>query len=130
MNADDVVYTLSRHMGEDTKSIGKSQFDMVTSVKKVNEYEVECNLETPNADLVNSLGTFHFRVVQDGVEDFSTAIGTGPYRCKEFKPGVRTVGTHHLRIAGMGQVILMKWSILVLVILLQDLMHLWLGTLT
>ena len=93
MNADDVVYTLSRHMGEDTKSIGKSQFDMVTSVKKVNEYEVECNLETPNADLVNSLGTFHFRVVQDGVEDFSTAIGTGPYRCKEFKPGVRTVGT-------------------------------------
>jgi peptide/nickel transport system substrate-binding protein len=66
---------------------------MVTSVKKVNEYEVECNLETPNADLVNSLGTFHFRVVQDGVEDFSTAIGTGPYRCKEFKPGVRTVGT-------------------------------------
>ena len=93
MNADDVVYTLSRHMGEDTKSIGKSQFDMVTSVKKVNEYEVECNLETPNADLVNSLGTFHFRVIQDGVEDFSTAIGTGPYRCKEFKPGVRTVGT-------------------------------------
>jgi peptide/nickel transport system substrate-binding protein len=93
MNADDVVYTLSRHMGEDTKSIGKSQFDMVTSVKKVNEFEVECNLETPNADLVNSLGTFHFRVIQDGVEDFSTAIGTGPYRCKEFKPGVRTVGT-------------------------------------
>ena len=40
MNADDVVYPLSRHMGEDTKSIGKSQFDMVTSVKKVNEFEV------------------------------------------------------------------------------------------
>ena len=76
-----------------TKSIGKSQMDMVSEVKKINEYEVEVNLATPNADLVNSLGTFHFNVIQDGVTDFSTAIGTGPYRCKEFKPGVRTVGT-------------------------------------
>lgn len=93
MTADDVVHTLKRHLGEDTKSIGKSQMDMVKEVKKINEYEVELNLSTPNADLVNSLGTFHFNIIQDGVTEFSTAIGTGPYRCKEFKPGVRTVGT-------------------------------------
>ena len=93
LNADDVIYTLSRHLGPDTKSIGKSQMDMVKDLKKINEHEVEVNLETPNADLVNSLGTFHFNVIQDGTTDFSTANGTGPYRCKEFKPGVRTVGT-------------------------------------
>ena len=93
LNADDVIYTLSRHLGPDTKSIGKSQMDMVKDLKKINEHEVEVNLETPNADLVNSLGTFHFNVLQDGTTDFSTANGTGPYRCKEFKPGVRTVGT-------------------------------------
>jgi peptide/nickel transport system substrate-binding protein len=79
MTADDVVHTLKRHLGEDTKSIGKSQMDMVKEVKKINEYEVELNLSTPNADLVNSLGTFHFNIIQDGVTEFSTAIGTGPY---------------------------------------------------
>ena len=50
-------------------------------------------LETPNADLPIALGTFHFKIVQDGETDFSNAVGTGPFRVKEFKPGVRSVGT-------------------------------------
>ena len=91
MNADDVVYTLSRHM-EDTKSIGKSQFDMVTSVKKINEYEVE-QFGNTKCRLGQLIRNFSLSCNSRWCEDFSTAIGTGPYRCKEFKPGVRTVGT-------------------------------------
>ncbi|MFX8676589.1 ABC transporter substrate-binding protein, partial [Acinetobacter baumannii] len=37
------------------------------------------------------LGTFHFHIVKDGTTDFSAGIGTGPYKLKEFKPGVRSV---------------------------------------
>jgi peptide/nickel transport system substrate-binding protein len=48
-------------------------------------------LNAPNADLPVILGTFHFHIVKDGTTDFSTGIGTGPYKLKEFKPGVRSL---------------------------------------
>jgi len=48
-------------------------------------------LTSPNADLPVILGTFHFLIVKDGTTDFNAGIGTGPYKIKEFRPGVRTV---------------------------------------
>ena len=48
-------------------------------------------LSSPNADLPVILGTFHFQIVKDGTTDFNAGIGTGPYKLKEFKPGVRSV---------------------------------------
>src|SRR5262249_18141482 len=46
-------------------------------------------------DLPVVLGTFHFHIVKEGTTDFSTAVGTGPYKCKEFKPGVRSVAVRN-----------------------------------
>ena len=37
------------------------------------------------------LGTFHFQIVKEGTTDFNAGIGTGPYKLKEFKPGVRSM---------------------------------------
>lgn len=93
LTADDVVYTLNRHTAEGTTSNANAMVAMVKEWKKVNDYEVKAILESPNADLPIALGTFHFKIVQDGTEDFSTAVGTGPYKVKEFKPGVRSIGT-------------------------------------
>ena len=92
LNADDVVYTMNRHIMKDTISIGAPLVGMVDSWEKVNSHEVRANLSSPNADLPIALGTFHFKILQDGTEDFSTANGTGPYRMTEFAPGVRSIG--------------------------------------
>ncbi len=93
LTADDVIYTMNRHLGEDSISKASSLVSMVKEWKKVNDYEVKAILSSANADLPIALGTFHFKILQEGTEDFSTAVGTGPYRVKEFKPGVRAVGT-------------------------------------
>ena len=93
MTADDVVYSMNRHIGPDTVSAGASMVNMVTEWKKVSDYEVVAILDRPNADLPIALGTFHFKIVPEGETDFSaSAMGTGPYKLKEFSPGVRCVG--------------------------------------
>lgn len=100
--ADDVIYTMNRHMGADSISNASSLVSMVDRWEKVNDLEVRAVLTSANADLPIALGTFHFKIVQDGTEDFTTAVGTGPYRVKEFKPGVRAVGSPFENFWGEG----------------------------
>ena len=102
LTADDVIYTMNRHMGADSISNASSLVAMVDEWVKVNDYEVKAVLSSPNADLPIALGTFHFKILQDGTTDFSTAVGTGPYKVKEFKPGVRTVGMRFDNYWGEG----------------------------
>ncbi|MEM7076530.1 MAG: ABC transporter substrate-binding protein [Pseudomonadota bacterium] len=93
MTADDVLYSMNRHIGPDTVSAGASLVSMIKEWTKVNDHEVKAILDRPNADLPIALGTFHFKILPDGYSDFSTTtIGTGPYKVKEFKPGVRCIG--------------------------------------
>ena len=91
----DVVYSLSRHndpqVGSKAASIAK-QIDEVTAV---GPHEVKIRLTSPNADLPAILGTAHFLIVRDGTTDFSLANGTGPFRCAEFRPGVRSIGVRN-----------------------------------
>ncbi len=57
--------------------------------------EVQLRLTGPNVDLPEILASSPFVILQDGTRDFATAVGTGPYRLKEFKPGVRTIVTRN-----------------------------------
>ena len=95
--ADDVVYTMMRHHGEASKSKAKSLVTMVTEWKKTGSHEVQAILDSPNADLPAILGTFHFKVIQNGGEGeyFQKPVGTGPFVCKEFTPGVRSMGVRN-----------------------------------
>ena len=93
LTADDVIYSMNRHLGADTVSKAAALVSMIDRWEKVNDYEVRAVLSSPNADLPIALGTFHFKIVADGTEDFSTANGTGPFRVSEFTPGVRSVGS-------------------------------------
>jgi peptide/nickel transport system substrate-binding protein len=87
----DVVYSISRHKDPATASKAKVLADQIESVKATGPNEVTIVLASPNADLPVILGTFHFHIVKEGTTDFNAGIGTGPYKLKEFKPGVRSL---------------------------------------
>ncbi|WP_275786912.1 ABC transporter substrate-binding protein [Pararhizobium gei] len=95
LTADDVIYSMNRHLGKDSISKASSLVSMVKEWKKVGKYEVKAILDAPNADLPIALGTFHFKIIQDGQTEFQTTNGTGPYKIKEFKPVVRAIGVRH-----------------------------------
>ena len=90
--ADDVVYTMQQHLGEDSVSIGKALVTMIREWKKVDKYTVKAVLDSPNADLPIILGTFNFKIIQENAHDepdyFNKGIGTGPFVTTEFKPGI------------------------------------------
>jgi len=87
----DVVFSVMRHKDPATASKAKVLADQIESVKASGPNEVTIVLAAPNADLPVILGTFHFHIVKDGTTDFNTGIGTGPYKLKDFKPGVRSL---------------------------------------
>ena len=95
LTADDVVYSYTRHKDPAVGSKAKALADQMAEVKATGPLEVQVTLVAPNADLPVILGTFHFLIVKDGTTDFTMANGTGPYKCKEFTPGVRTVGVRN-----------------------------------
>ena len=92
LTADDVIYSMNRHMGENSVSTAKSLVTMIREWKKIDKYTVKAVLDTPNSDLPAIIATFYFKVVQDGAEEkegyFNKGIGTGPFVVEEFKPGI------------------------------------------
>jgi peptide/nickel transport system substrate-binding protein len=99
----DVVYSILRHKDPATASKAKVLADQIESVKATGANEVTVVLTSPNADLPVILGTFHFHIVKDGTTDFAAGIGTGPYKLKEFKPGVRSVVVRNERYWKAGK---------------------------
>lgn len=95
LTAADVAYSLRRHQDPAVGSKMKAVVDQFADVKALGANELEIRLNGPNADLPAILADSHFLIVKDGVTDFRTAVGTGPYRVKEFNPGVRTVAVRN-----------------------------------
>lgn len=91
----DVAYSILRHKDPATASKAKTLADQIKDVKATGPNEVTITLEGPNADLPVILATSHFLIIKDGTKDFKTAVGTGPFKVKEFSPGVRTVGVRN-----------------------------------
>ncbi|MBT2324624.1 ABC transporter substrate-binding protein [Variovorax paradoxus] len=91
----DVVFSLMRHKDPATASKAKTLADQIEEVKATGPDEVTVRLKAPNADLPVILGTFHFQIVKDGTTDFNAGIGTGPFKLKEFKPGVRSIAVRN-----------------------------------
>jgi peptide/nickel transport system substrate-binding protein len=95
MTAADVVYSLLRHKDPAVGSKMKTIAEQFKEVTATGTNEVQIRLTGPNADLPAILADSHFLIVKEGTSDFRTAVGTGPYRYKEFSPGVRTVGVRN-----------------------------------
>ena len=87
--ADDVIYSMRRHQGEDSKSVIKSVLASITEWKKVGPYEVKAILSAPDADMPVLMGLYQAKIVQDG--STGAGIGTGPFIQESFEPGVKSV---------------------------------------
>jgi peptide/nickel transport system substrate-binding protein len=94
----DVVFSLMRHKDPSTGSKAKVLAEQIEEVKATGPHEVTIRLAAPNADLPAILGTSHFLILRDGITDVNAhmaGIGTGPYKVKEFKPGVRSLAVRN-----------------------------------
>ena len=87
--ADDVVHSMKRHMGEDSKSVIKSVLASIGDWKKTGPLEVKAIMNSPNADLPTLMGLFQSKIVQNGTT--GAGIGTGPFVLDSFEPGVKSV---------------------------------------
>ncbi len=87
--ADDVIYSMNRHKGEDSTSVIKPLLSSVEEWKKVGSHEVKAILNTPNADLPTVLGVFQAKIVKAGAP--GDGNGTGPFVLEAFEPGVKSV---------------------------------------
>ena len=93
--ADDVIFSLKRHLdGAVGSKVAKIAAQM-TGFKAVDNTTVEITLASPNADLPTILALHHFMIVADGTTDFSKGNGTGAFVRELFEPGVRSVGVRN-----------------------------------
>lgn len=93
--ADDVVYTLSRHKDPKTGSVVRPLASQMEEIKATAPDEVQITLNSANAELPTILAVYQFVIVKNGTNDFSKGNGTGPFICKEFSPGIRSVGVRN-----------------------------------
>jgi peptide/nickel transport system substrate-binding protein len=89
LTADDVLYTMNLHLGEDSTSVVKSVLASVGEWKKMGSHEVKAVMNTPNADLPVLLGLFQTKIVKNGTT--GDGMGTGPFTMESFEPGVKSV---------------------------------------
>ncbi len=95
LNAEDVVFSLKRHHDPATGSKAKALADLMKEIVATGSHEVKITLSGANADFPVVLGTYHFLIAPAGTTDFNKGIGTGPFKCKEFSPGVRSIAVRN-----------------------------------
>ncbi|MCX8997320.1 ABC transporter substrate-binding protein [Rhizobiaceae bacterium BDR2-2] len=91
LTAEDVVFSLKRHLDPAAGSKVAAIASQMTGFKAVDKNTVEITLGSPNADLPTILAMHHFMIVADGTTDFSKGNGTGAFKLETFDPGVRSV---------------------------------------
>ncbi len=95
LNAEDVVYSLKRHLDPAVGSKANSIAKQMAEISKLDDLTVKIVLEEPNADLPTILALHHFMIIAAGTTDFSNANGTGAFVSDSFEPGVRSVGVRN-----------------------------------
>ena len=90
LTADDVVWSMNRHLGKESASVIKAFFANVTEWKKVDSHTVKVMLSSPDSDLPVKLGEKQSKIVKKDTKDFKKGNGTGPFRLESFQPGVKS----------------------------------------
>jgi peptide/nickel transport system substrate-binding protein len=90
LDANDVVKTLQRHSGTDTKSGALGIMKGIKSITQSAPYQVTIELHEGNSDLPYLLTDYHLLIQPNGGFDQpEAAIGTGPYKVESAEHGVR-----------------------------------------
>ncbi len=90
LTADDVIWSLNRHLGDESPSVIKAFFTSVDSWDKVDSHTVRAVLNSPDSDLPSKLSEKQAKIVKMDTEDFRKGNGTGPFLLESFEPGVRS----------------------------------------
>jgi peptide/nickel transport system substrate-binding protein len=88
MDADDVIYSINHHRGEESKSAAKAIVKAITDVRKDDKQTVTFMLEDGNADFPYIMSDYHLCIMPAG-GDTAAGVFTGAYVLKDFEPGVR-----------------------------------------
>ena len=91
LDADDIIYSINLHRGDNTKSAAKAVLADIVEVKKLGPSQIGITLTSGNADLPYILSDYHLMVVPNGFTDWAKPIGTGGYALEVFEPGVRAI---------------------------------------
>lgn len=92
--AEDVKYSFERILDKDTGSHIASYFKSVESIEVTGTYEVTFNLSSPDATLITNLTNPSAAIVSQAVIEENgdlkqVAVGTGPFKLKEWVPDNR-----------------------------------------
>ena len=90
LTADDVVWSMNRHVGPDSISTGKALFTAVKEWVKVDSHTVKAVLTSPDSDLPVKLGEKQAKIAKQDTVDFKKGNGTGPFVLESFETGVRS----------------------------------------
>jgi peptide/nickel transport system substrate-binding protein len=91
LDADDVIFSINHHRGEDSKSGAKAIIEPIKEIKKDDKYTVIFTLSGGSADFPFLLSDFHLNIVPNGTTNFEDGIGTGGYMLVSHEPGVRCI---------------------------------------
>lgn len=88
LDAEDVIFSINHHRGEDSKSNAKVIVDPIKEIKADGKHAVIFTLEAGNADFPFLLSDSSLGIVPAGTTNFEDGIGTGGYKLISWKPGI------------------------------------------
>ena len=91
MDAEDIIFSINHHRGEESKSAAKTLAEPIKDIKADGKHTVVFTLEAGNADFPAVLCNDHFAIAPAGTEgaEWEKGIGTGGYILVSHEPGVR-----------------------------------------
>ncbi|WP_241649967.1 ABC transporter substrate-binding protein [Rosenbergiella collisarenosi] len=92
LTAGDVIWSLMRHKDPGVASNVFSLAQQFSTMTAISAQELSLVLSGPNFDLPLMLALPSFLIVPENTTDFSKGVGTGPFICQTFVPGMHTVG--------------------------------------
>jgi peptide/nickel transport system substrate-binding protein len=92
-DADDALYSINYHRGEDSKSPVKVLLEIVKDLRKDGQNTIIFDLKSGSADFPYIMASTRLPMFPAGTTDFEDGNGTGAYILKSFEPGVRMFAT-------------------------------------
>ncbi len=93
LHAEDVIYSINHHRGEDTKSAAKGIVEAIEDIKADGKHTVVFTLRGGSADFPFIMSDYHLSIVPNVTEgeEWEKGIGTGGYTLVSHEPGVRAL---------------------------------------
>jgi peptide/nickel transport system substrate-binding protein len=93
LDAEDVIYSLNHHRGEDSKSAAKPYLASIVDMKADGKNRVVIELDSGNADYPFIMSDYHLAIFKAGTKgrEFEKGIGTGGYILETWEPGVTAI---------------------------------------